>query len=98
MEESALGYIPKTLDKSERFLFWDFDQAIVFLLMMGMGVLTGALFIGLGGWGVMAWQYGRLKSGKHPKFALHILYWWMPSDMLVQTRVTPPSYVRYFLG
>ena len=30
-----IGYIPKSLDAQERFLWWDFDQAILFLLARG---------------------------------------------------------------
>ena len=31
-----IGYIPKSLEAQERFLWWDFDQAILFILVMGM--------------------------------------------------------------
>ncbi|MGK0674779.1 MAG: type IV conjugative transfer system protein TraL [Halothiobacillaceae bacterium] len=41
---------------------------------------------------------GRLKAGRHPKFAVHAMYWWLPSGLFVKPRVTPPSSVRYFLG
>ena len=37
------GYIPKSLEAQERFLWWDFDQAILFILVMGMGVVSGAM-------------------------------------------------------
>jgi conjugal transfer pilus assembly protein TraL len=48
--------------------------------------------------GLAAWQYGRLKAGKHPKFAVHALYWWLPSGLFIRPRATPPSDQRYFLG
>ena len=38
---------------------------------------------------LVAWQYGRTKAGKHPKFAVHALYWWLPSDLFVTTKATP---------
>lgn len=63
-----IGYIPKSLEAQERFLWWDFDQAILFILVMGMGVVSGAMVAGMVFGGLVAWQYGRLKTGKHPKF------------------------------
>ena len=41
------GYIPKSLEAQERFLWWDFDQAIVFLLVLGTGVIAGG-FVAIG--------------------------------------------------
>lgn len=92
------GYIPRTLDKQEKFLLWDIDQFIIAILLIGVGVTIGALISGMVAGSVAAWQYGRLKAGKHPKFATHSLYWWLPSGLFVKTAVTPPSYRRYFLG
>jgi conjugal transfer pilus assembly protein TraL len=92
------GYIPKSLDAQERFLWWEMDQAIIALLLIGMGVVAGAMLAGIGLGSLAAWQYGRLKAGKHPKFAVHALYWWLPSGIFVKTRATPPSDQRYFLG
>jgi hypothetical protein len=59
-----IGYIPKSLEAQERFLWWDFDQAILFLLVMGMGVVSGAMVAGMVFGGLVAWQYGRLKTGQ----------------------------------
>lgn len=50
-----IGYIPKSLEAQERFLWWDFDQAILFLLVMGMGVVSGAMVAGMVFGGVVAW-------------------------------------------
>jgi conjugal transfer pilus assembly protein TraL len=63
-----IGYIPKSLEAQERFLWWDFDQAILFLLIMGTGVISGAMLAGMVCGALLAWQYGRIKTGKHPKF------------------------------
>jgi conjugal transfer pilus assembly protein TraL len=92
------GYIPKSLDAQERFLWWEMDQAIIALMLIGMGVAAGAMLAGIALGSLAAWQYGRLKAGKHPKFAVHALYWWLPSGIFVKPRATPPSDQRYFLG
>lgn len=98
MNSDETGYIPKSLDAQERFLWWEMDQAIIAIMLVGMGVIAGAMLIGLMAGAVAAWQYGRLKAGRHPKFAVHAMYWWLPSGLFVKPRTTPPSNVRYFLG
>ena len=92
------GYIPKSLDAQERFLWWEMDQAIIAILMIGVGVIVGAMLSGMVAGSIAAWQYGRLKAGKHPRFALHVLYWWLPSEIFVKPKATPSSSERYFLG
>jgi len=92
------GYIPKSLDAQERFLWWEMDQAIIAIMLLGMGVVSGSMLAGMGLGALAAWQYGRLKAGKHPKFAVHALYWWLPNHLFVKLRATPQSDQRYFLG
>lgn len=96
--DNELGYIPKSLDSPEKFLIWELDQAVIALMLLVFGIMAGQLLPGLIVGCLAAWQYGRLKSGKHPRFALHLMYWWLPGKILVRTRVTPPSDIRYFLG
>lgn len=92
------GYIPRTLDQQEKFFLWEADQFIVAVLMVGIGVSIGMMFTGLVCGAVASFLYGRLKSGKHQKFAAHLMYWWLPSSLSVKTQATPPSECRYFLG
>lgn len=92
------GYIPASLDAQERFLWWDLDQALIALMLIGIGVISGSMLSGLAFGAFMAWQYGRFKAGKHPKFAVHALYWWLPAGLFLRPRVTPPSDQRHFLG
>jgi conjugal transfer pilus assembly protein TraL len=92
------GYIPKSLDAQERFMFWEMDQAIIAIAMIAMGVVSGAMFTGIFIGSLLAWQYGRFKAGKHPKFAAHALYWWAPGGTFIKLHATPQSDKRYFLG
>lgn len=92
------GYIPRTLDHPEKFLLWDMDQFIIAVVVMGTGVSAGFMASGIVVGSLVAWQYGRFKAGKHQKFAVHAMYWWLPSDLFVKTKITPPSDKRYFLG
>jgi conjugal transfer pilus assembly protein TraL len=92
------GYIPRSLDAGERFLWWEMDQAIIAITLIGIGVISGSMLFGIIVGCLSAWQYGRIKAGKHPRFAVHALYWWLPSRLFVKTYVTPRSDQRYFLG
>ena len=92
------GYIPRTLDKQEQFLLWDIDQFIIAVMIIGIGLALGMMIGGILCGSAAAWQYGKLKAGKHAKFAVHSIYWWMPSRLFVKTAVTPSSHERYFLG
>lgn len=92
------GYIPKTLDMPERWLIWDMDQFVIALLFVGFGATTGLLFPGILAGAALAWQYGRFKSGKHPKFLVHAMYWWLPSKLVVKTKSLPSSDIRHFIG
>lgn len=98
MNGDEAGYIPASLDAQERFLLWEMDQTIIAIVMVGVGVILGAMLSGMVVGSIAAWQYGRFKAGKHPRFALHALYWWLPSEFFVKPRATPASYQRYFLG
>jgi conjugal transfer pilus assembly protein TraL len=46
---------------------------------------------------LLASAYGRAKSGKHPAFALHLLYWHLPAAITGLKR-TPPSHLRDLVG
>ena len=46
---------------------------------------------------VIAAAYGRAKSGKHPAYALHLVYWYLPAPVTGLKR-TPPSYLREMVG
>ena len=92
------GYNPRTFDKQEQFLWWDIDLFIVAVLLIGIGLSLGMMIGGIVCGCAAAWQYGKLKAGKHAKFAIHSIYWWVPSKLFVKATVTPPSHERYFLG
>lgn len=68
-------YIPRRLDDAGKFLFWEMDVAAFPLLGLFIGVATGfalpSFIFGV----VLAYQYNKLKSGKHPGMASHTLYW-----------------------
>ena len=88
--------IPQRLDDPPKLLLWEMDQAMVFMSILVIGIacdLPGTFFVlGL----LVAWRYGKLKSGKHRGFAKHLIFWRTP--ITLGMRRTPPSYIREFLG
>ena len=88
-------YIPRRLDAAGKFLFWDLDVAGIGMLGMMIGLGTGFPVLGLLVGIALAFAYSKLKSGKHPGMAAHLLYWWtgMPAP-----RDLPGSHLRELNG
>lgn len=91
----ALLAIPQHLDDPPRFLFWDLDEAILFMLALVLGLMVDLVFFG-GATGVaLVLAYGKAKSGRHRAYALHLMYWHLP--VTLGFRRTPPSWIREFI-
>lgn len=89
--------IPRRLNDPPRMFWWEIDVALLFLAAALAGMLAG-FFITGGGVGVLlAWAYGKAKSGEHPAFALHLLYWHLPG-FITGLKRTPPSHQRDLMG
>jgi conjugal transfer pilus assembly protein TraL len=89
-------YVAQTLDDPPRFLLWDFDVAMIFIVMLGVGIMAGWLVLGGLAGVIAAWFYIRAKSGKTRGYGLHLLYWFMPAA--ISTKRSPPSSFRNFIG
>jgi conjugal transfer pilus assembly protein TraL len=87
--------IPQHLDDPPRFLFWDLDEAMLFMLALIAGMLMQTLFIGIAVGIVLVLLYGKAKSGRHRAFAIHLMYWYLPVGLGFKR--TPPSYIREYI-
>ena len=88
-------YIPRRLDDRGKFLFWDVDVTFVALIGILLGVATEYRISGVILGVVMAHSYKKLKSGKHPGIAAHLMYWF--AGMPVPDEL-PASHFREFNG
>lgn len=90
------GEIPTRLDDPPKFLWWDFDVAMLFMTFLVFGVLTGWVmtFVAIGL--VLALIYRKAKFGKHKAFGMHLMYWYLPINLGM--KITPPSSIREFVG
>ena len=88
--------IPNRLDDPPKFLWWDFDVAMLVMIFMVFGImLDHPIYVSLLGV-VIAWLYSKTKIGNHRAYGLHLLYWYLPLNFGM--KVTPPSSIREFIG
>ena len=96
MNDSSFD-IPRRLNDPPRMFWWDLDVALLVLTAALAGMISGFFMSGCAIGALLASAYSRMKSGKHPAFALHLLYWYLPAPVTGLKR-TPPSYLREMAG
>ena len=88
-------YIPRRLDDPPKFLFWEMDVAAIGVVFLLIGVSTGFAIVGLIVGMFAAYAYAKLKSGRHPGMALHLLYWFTGFP---KPKQLPASHIRELNG
>ena len=94
-------YIPQSLDREARILFWTTDVFLVGFIPIVLGIIAGFAFsLWMAGVGVMVGlyvgkRYHTLKDGKHPGVLQHTLYW---VTGLPPLRGLPGSNIRVLVG
>ena len=94
-------YIPRRLDDQWKIGFWDVDVAVPFLFALFVGYMSGSKVVlrALHRDGLLTSRWiSRIKADKHPAFAMHWLYWHLPTSPLTAMRATPPSHIRRMVG
>ena len=89
--------IPRRLNDPPRMFWWDLDVSLLVLASALAGMISGFFLTGCALGLLLAAGYGRAKSGKHPAYALHLLYWHLPAAVTGLKR-TPPSWMRELAG
>ncbi len=90
--------IPQLHDGPPKLLWWDFDQALVFMMAFMCGIVGGMMVPGLCIGIFAARWYGRHKARKHRMYIAHAMYWFLPGEYLLPCPQLPPSCVREFVG
>lgn len=98
---SADTYIPRRLDDQWKIGLWDVDVAAPVILAFFLGYLAGnklafCMTVGIGI--LVARWLARIKADKHPAFAIHWIYWSLPTSPVSSMRATPPSHIRRMVG
>ncbi len=89
--------IPRRLNDPPRMFWWDLDVSLLVLASALAGMISGFFLTGCALGLLLAAAYSRAKSGKHPAYALHLLYWHLPAAVTGLKR-TPPSWMRELAG
>ncbi len=96
MSQSDLShYIPRRLDDPAKFLFWELDVAVIGVGGMLVGVAVEFPIMGIIFGITLAYFYNKLKAGKHPGMANHLLYWFTGFP---QPKELPGSHIREMNG
>lgn len=96
MEKTDYSAIPSRLDDVAKFIWWDFDVALLAMGGLVFGLVTEHLFLATGAGLAVAMLYQRAKAGKHKAYGLHLLYWHTPISFGM--KLTPPSSIREYIG
>lgn len=89
--------IPRRLDDKPKFLWWDMDQAMLVSMFIMLGVIAEMLGAGLVIGITVGYVYNKAKAGKHPDFAIHLMYWYLP-EWVLGLKSIPPSHETEFIG
>ncbi len=88
--------MPRHLDDSEKFLWWDFEQALIVVAIIGFSIVVNMITVGVVFGVVAGIALGRIKSGRSRGYLVHTAYWYLPLDLGMKR--TPPSHVARFVG
>lgn len=94
-EDTRRLLIPRRIDDPPKFLFWDFDVALVWMSFVVLGMVMEYMGISMIIGTVAAMGYAKLRGGATRGFGMHALYWHIGLSL---GRRTPPSRKRHFIG
>jgi conjugal transfer pilus assembly protein TraL len=97
MMQDTVPSIPRRLNDPPRMFWWDLDLALLVFSLTLLGMIAGYFMTGAALGLLAAGVYSMAKSGKHPAYALHLIYWYLP-ERVVKLKRTPPSHLRELIG
>lgn len=97
MMQDNIPNIPRRLNDPPRMFWWELDLALLVFSLTLLGMVAGYFVTGTALGLLAAGVYSMAKSGKHPAYALHLIYWYLP-ERVVKLKRTPPSHLRELIG
>ncbi len=92
-KEGGFVPIPEKLEATPKFLLWDFDTVVIFLVGLFFGVLIGSVILGLVFGSLLTWFWNRARRGQAEGLLVHSFYWYLPIKTFKRI---PPSSQRDF--
>lgn len=90
-------YIPQYLDEPERFFFFTTDEAIIVMILVSLGILTGYFMLGF----VLAmcafWLHKKYVGQEGKSYLMCLRYWYLP-HCFSQLKYAPPSFRCHYFG
>lgn len=90
-------YIPKHLDDPAKFLLWQIDEAVAFILPLFFGFMIGkgliSLFVAI----ICFHCWRRVKGVGGKNLIRSLIFWYYPKSIL-GLKATPESRTRNFIG
>ncbi|MFT6220594.1 MAG: type IV conjugative transfer system protein TraL [Rickettsiales bacterium] len=90
-------YIPRHLDDIPKFLLWDIDVALCFLVPFFFGFMISQTLIGLFCAFLATYYWKRVKGSGQQNFIRYLIYWYYPKSVL-GLKATPDSSIRNYIG
>jgi len=87
--------IPRHLDAPPLLFMWEADTAMIFIVLMLMGMLLQSVILGLGSAILVTRVYRRIKEEGGRGLLVKLMYWYWPSDWVTSRH---PSHVREYYG
>lgn len=87
--------VPRTLDASPRFLFWEVDYVMVAGVGLDVGLIISGLTFGIVTCAAFCWLWAKARAGGGVAKAFAMLYWHLPFDVFGRI---PASARRHFIG
>ena len=90
-------YIPKHLDDMPKFLLWNVDEALAFIIPLFFGFMLGKGLIGLFVAVLCFHFWKKVKGAGGQNFIKYLIYWNYPKSVLGLV-ATPDSAIRNYIG
>jgi len=68
--------LPRHVDAPQRFLLWTVDQAIPFLLIVGLGIFLNMLMLSIIAGVAVSYYFNRYKESRSDGYIRHMFWWY----------------------
>ena len=93
--ESGWTAVPRTLDASPRFLFWEIDYVMMASAALSIGIIMSGAFLGCAAAAAACALWSKARAGGGVARAFALVYWHLPFDVFGRV---PASARRHFTG
>lgn len=86
--------LPRHVDAPQRFLLWTVDQAIPFLLIVGLGIFLNMLMLSIIIGIALSYYFNRYKESRSDGYIKHMFWWYGMASTGGKVRSVVNPFVR----